>query len=123
MLRRHEAGILRWSQSRVSNGVLEGINSLTEEPWPGNVRQLDNVVERSAAEAGRDADVVDEVHLIAALPNAARRDPGGAMPVPPLERRAFATAGRDSRGAWIYRREPERGGTPVGDQRGETLIG
>ena len=30
MLRRHEAGFLRWIQSRLSNGVLEGINSLVQ---------------------------------------------------------------------------------------------
>jgi transposase len=29
-LRRHEKGILRWIQSRISNGVLEGINSLIQ---------------------------------------------------------------------------------------------
>jgi transposase len=29
-LRRHEHGVLRWSQSRVSNGVLEGINSMIQ---------------------------------------------------------------------------------------------
>lgn len=30
MLRRHEEGILRWAQSRISNGVLEGLNSLIQ---------------------------------------------------------------------------------------------
>ncbi|MGQ0562580.1 MAG: ISL3 family transposase [Gemmatimonadota bacterium] len=30
MLRRHEDGILRWTESRASNGVLEGINSLVQ---------------------------------------------------------------------------------------------
>lgn len=30
MLRRHEAGLLRWAESRVSNGILEGINSMIQ---------------------------------------------------------------------------------------------
>lgn len=30
MLRRHEDGILRWIESRISNGILEGINSLLQ---------------------------------------------------------------------------------------------
>lgn len=29
-LRRHEAGVLRWMDSRISNGILEGINSLLQ---------------------------------------------------------------------------------------------
>lgn len=30
MLRRHQDGVLRWAQSRISNGVLEGINSMIQ---------------------------------------------------------------------------------------------
>jgi Transposase len=30
LLRRHEAGILRWIESRISNGILEGINSMIQ---------------------------------------------------------------------------------------------
>jgi len=30
MLRRHENGVLRWAQSRISNGVLEGTNSMLQ---------------------------------------------------------------------------------------------
>jgi transposase len=30
LLRRHEAGVLRWLTSRISNGILEGINSLVQ---------------------------------------------------------------------------------------------
>jgi transposase len=30
LLRRHEKGILRWIESRISNGILEGINSLLQ---------------------------------------------------------------------------------------------
>jgi len=29
-VRRHQDGILRWFQSRVSNGLLEGVNSLVQ---------------------------------------------------------------------------------------------
>jgi transposase len=29
-LRRHQGGVLRWAQSRISNGVLEGINSMIQ---------------------------------------------------------------------------------------------
>ena len=30
MLRRHEAGVLRWFTTRISNGILEGINSIVQ---------------------------------------------------------------------------------------------
>jgi len=29
-IRRHQRGILRWFQSRINNGILEGINSLVQ---------------------------------------------------------------------------------------------
>jgi transposase len=55
VLRRHEAGVLRWLDSRLSNGVLEGINSLIQaaKAKARGYRSLRNLIAMAYLLAGK----------------------------------------------------------------------
>jgi DNA-binding NtrC family response regulator len=87
----HRYGPTRFSQAAV--------RVLIDQDWPGNVRQLRNVVEAAAAEAGPHAELIDTEHLIPSFPNATVSHPAPAESIPPLEvslRIASARAVRDA---------------------------
>jgi transposase len=54
-VRRHQDGILRWLQSRISNGILEAINSLIQaaKAKARGYRSTDNLIAMAYLLAGK----------------------------------------------------------------------
>jgi DNA-binding NtrC family response regulator len=80
-------GVPAW---QVKPGALD---VLKEHPWPGNIRQLENVLERATAFATRpELDERDLAPLIEERPASLAATPGGARSLQELERQAFIEA-------------------------------
>lgn len=71
----------------------DGAEWLASRPWPGNVRQLKHLVERSVLLAGKDLLGAAELAFVAGMDDGARRDEAAPVPartLDELEREAIA---------------------------------
>ncbi|MCP1306351.1 transporter substrate-binding protein [Paenibacillus tyrfis] len=65
----------------------EALQALIQYPWPGNIRELRNVMERAYLLAGRERSAIRVEHLPRALKGYYQRKPRAAEPLKQVERR------------------------------------